>query len=415
MKLKLPVCLSSARVLLALSLLCAAAPAAAQSATPEAPTVAPAEPVTLTVTGVITNATSGAANPAGALEVKVHTFDPNDNMGNVTTLTTTLGADGKFIFPKVTSQVGWELATATEYQGVIYSSRLTTVAAGQSTVDLPVAVYETTAEMSGVIVEQMHMFFDFSADTLSVVELFIISNTGDRAVVNPAGTVEFALPAGATDLQVQGEIEGMDYARTAQGFIEKRAIAPGSGTGQILASFSLPYPGQLSFEQKMLYPVAAADVLVPENGVKLTSSVLQDKGLRNMGSTPYRIHGITDMKAGQTLSFQLSGTPSRNATSAETGALAPAPASVQAGPDPRMIGVGVGVLGLVVVVIGVWFYRRQAQAPGTPSEGRSRDELIQAIADLDDAFEAGNVEEPVYQRRRAKLKAQLVEMMESEK
>jgi hypothetical protein len=77
------------------------------------------------------------------------------------------------------------------------------------------------------------------------------------------------------------------------------------------------------------------------------------------------------------------------------------------------------VLGLVVVVIGVWFYRRQsgpqAGPAAAPARRRSEDELIQAIADLDDAFENGEVEEPVYQRRRAKLKAQLVEVMGSEK
>jgi hypothetical protein len=418
MKLKLTVLLAGALTLVALSLLFIAPPAAAQTIPTETPGtagVAVSEPVTLTVTGAITNGTAGAANPAGGLTVNVHTFDPNDNLGNVTTLSTTLSANGTFVVEAVPSQAGWQVAVSTEYEDVLYSSKLVTVAAGQTAIDLPVVVYETTTETAAVNVEQMHMFFDFGSGTVSVLELFIVSNAGDRAVVNPSGTIEFLVPAGATDLQVQGEVEGVDYVRTAEGFAETRPIAPGSGTGQILLSFSLPYPGQMSFEQKMLYPVAAAGVLVPETGVKLTSSLLQDEGLQNMQNNAYRIYGIKDMKAGASLAFQLSGEPGSAAPAPV--AAAAAAGSPQGGLDAQSLGIGVGVLGLVVVVIGVWFYRRQARPAGAaaPAGGLNQDELMQAIADLDDAFESGEVEAPVYERRRARLKAQLVELMAGEK
>lgn len=416
MKLKISVFLASALTLLAFSLLFIAPPAGAQTAptaTPEVPAVPGAEAVMLKVTGVITNGTAGAASPAAGLVVNVHTFDPNDNMGNVTTLSTTLAADGTFVVENIPSFVGWEAAVSTTYNDVLYSSQLASVVAGQPVLDLPVTVYENTTETAGVVVEQMHMFFDFGPGTISVMELFIVSNNGDRAVVNPSGTIEFVLPEGATDLQVQGEMEGLDYVRTEQGFAETRSIAPGSGTGQILVSFSLPYAGQLKYEQKMLYPVAAAGVLVPEGLVTLTSDMLQDEGLQNMQNTAYRIHGTLDMKAGDVLSFQLSGDP--NSATAMTGSTVSTPGTVtQAGLDPKALGIGIGVLGIVVVIIGVWFYRRQSSADDTSTDDLSQDDLLQAIADLDDDFEQGDLEEPVYKRRRAKLKAQLVEIMEDE-
>ncbi len=419
MKFRLSVLVAGVLALLALALIVGAPPAAAQTApTPEP--AATSEPVTLTVTGVITNGTAGAANPAAGLTVNLHSFNPQDNFGNVTTLTTTLSADGSFAFENVATQTGWEMAVSTEYNGVLYSSSLATAAAGQPAVSLPVTVYETTTVTTTMSVEQMHVFFDFSTGNLSVVELYILTNSGDRAVVNPNGTVEFALPAGATDFQVQGELEGVDYVRTAQGFAEIKPMAPGVGTGQILLSFSLPYSGQLDFSQVLLRPVSAVGVLVPENGVNLTSSQLQDQGVQNMQSTPYRVYGATELQPGSTLAFQISGQPSSVVPTPGTSDAA-ANAGTLAGFDSRSLGIGIGVLGIVVVIVGVWFYRRQgrpasAAAPaGGPAEPLSEDDLIQTIADLDDAFEAGEVEAPVYERRRAKLKAQLMELMAGKK
>ena len=412
MKLKLTVFVAGAMALLALSILFIAPPATAQTeATPTPPPAAatPA-PVLLTVTGVITNGTPGAANPGEGLAVNVYTFDPNGAMGSITTLTTTLSSDGTFEIKDVPSQAGWQVAASTTYKAVLYSSSLATVVAGQTTAKLPMTVYETTADTSKVSVEQMHVFFDFASDTLSVVELYIVSNSGDHAVVNPNGTVEFALPTGVSNLQVQGELEGVDFIRTEQGFAEIRSLAPGSGGLQILASFDLPYTGQLSFEQKMLYPVAAAGVLVPEGGVKLTSSMLQDEGLQNMQNTPYRIYGAVDMQAGSTLAFQLSGQPSAAASTSGTAAT-----PAVGGLDSKSLGIGIGVLGLVVVILGVWFYRRQARPTAAMAGGRSKDDLIQAIADLDDAFENGEMEAPIYERRRATLKSELMELMAGEK
>jgi hypothetical protein len=414
MKLKLSVLLAGALALLALALIAGAPSAAAQTAptpTPEAAGAAASELVTMTVTGVITNGTVGAANPAGGLTVNLNAFDPQSSMGDVSTFTTTLAADGSFAFANVAAQAGWQMAVSTEYNGVLYSSALSTIAAGQPTVDLPVTVYETTTETTTVGVQQMHVFFDFGSGNLGVVELYILENSGDRAVVNPKGAIEFALPAGATGLQVQGELEGVDYISTAQGFAEIRPVTPGQGTGQILLSFDLPYSGQLKFEQALLRPVSAVGVLVPENGVNLTSSLLQDEGVQNMASNPYRVYGGTDLAAGSSLTFQLSGQPS---SVVPTPAAAAAASPAQGGLDSRSLGIGIGVLGIVVVVVGVWFYRRQGQAAAEsarPGARVSQDDLIQSIADLDDAFEAGEVEAAVYERRRAKLKAQLVELM----
>ena len=68
------------------------------------------------------------------------------------------------------------------------------------------------------------------------------------------------------------------------------------------------------------------------------------------------------------------------------------------------LAIGLGALALALAGIGVWFYRHsraQAQAAS------SKEDLLEAIADLDDAHAAGEVPEADYQKERAELKHEL--------
>jgi hypothetical protein len=387
------------------------------AATPAASGTAITAPVTVTVavTGVITNGTPNGVVPAD-LVVFLHSFGPNTtDMGGITTYSTTVSAGGAFAFDNVPSQTGGQLMASARYQNVLYTSQTATVAANQTKLALPVAIYETTADASQVTVEQMHLFLDFGSGQVTVGELYILSNAGDRTVVSSQGTTQYVLPTGATNLSVQGETEGTDYITTAQGFAEINPLVPGIGSGQLLYTFDLPYTGQLSFGQKMLYPVKAAGVLLPDVGVKLQSSQLLDQGTQNVQGNPYLLYGAGSLTPGSILSFQLSGQPGSGsaASGAAQSSSATQPAAAGA-VDFRTIAVGVGVLGGVVLGIGVWVYRRQSRpaAASEPESAASDQEiLLQTIADLDDAFEKDEVDATAYARRRARLKAKLVEVL----
>ncbi len=376
----------------------AAAVAQAATATP----AAAAQPITVTVTGVVKNGTANASVPPD-LQVMLHSFGASAAVtSDVTTLSTTVSAGGEYTFENVQSETGGQIVLSARYQDVLYTSGTATLDPAKPTIDIPLTIYETTAETASVQIEQMHLFLNFEAGQVTVGELYILSNSGDRTVFNPHGSVEFAVPSGVNDLTVPGQQEGTDYVRTAEGFAEAGALLPGSGTGQFLFTFSLPYTGQLSLEQKILYPAGAAGVMVPEVGVKLTSRQLQDQGVQNVQGTPYRIYGMGSLAPGGLISFELSGQPSASAsTSAQPSTAAP-------GVGAGGLIAGLAALGVVLVGLGVWVYWRQAR------QGADEESLLQAIADLDDAFDNGEVEAEVYARRRARLKARLVEQMASD-
>jgi LPXTG-motif cell wall-anchored protein len=88
--------------------------------------------------------------------------------------------------------------------------------------------------------------------------------------------------------------------------------------------------------------------------------------------------------------------------------------------------IGVVALGLAVAVAGVWFYRRN-RAKGTmqvdkatgagPTAAEEMDDaetLLDAILALDDQFQAGELSEEAYRRRRAELKARLKDKLGSQ-
>ena len=77
--------------------------------------------------------------------------------------------------------------------------------------------------------------------------------------------------------------------------------------------------------------------------------------------------------------------------------------------------IGAALFGLALIVSGVWWYRIRARdgaqelaVEGIPSD---HEDLLRAIAELDDSFEAGRIPEDEYRRRRQTLKGQVMDLM----
>jgi hypothetical protein len=73
--------------------------------------------------------------------------------------------------------------------------------------------------------------------------------------------------------------------------------------------------------------------------------------------------------------------------------------------NPAGLAIGLGALVLALAGIGFWLYRRpRAKA----AAARSKDDLLEAIAELDDAYAAGDMPEAEYQKERELLKRELL-------
>jgi hypothetical protein len=358
------------------------------------------------IRGQVANGTPGAGL-SGSLDVTLHGFDSDKE---VVTETATTASDGSFVFENLELVTGRIFGLTTIYQGVTYYSQGTHLTAEQSDVNLPVTVYEISSDPSQITIDRLHIVFDFpSPGLMRVVELWVMSNNGDHtfAAADGSGLLAVTLPAGASNLGFDTGTLGTDYAATEGGFIDKEPVRPGSGSSQLIFGFDMPYDRKLTFEQPIAYPVSAVVALMPDNGPNVGGNGVQDLGLAQISGTSLHNYSLGPLAAGSTLTLSIAGqgSPVGGSTSALS---------------PTNLAIGLGVLGIALVATGLWWYRPgglkgAGQSRPSPAGAASQEEvaqdLVRAIADLDDAFEAGQIDEALYRKRRQELKDRALQQM----
>jgi hypothetical protein len=356
-----------------------------------------------TVRGELINGTAGAEPPTG-LPVTLYGFEGETL---ITTLTTTVNAEGAFAFDAVDFAPGRQFVAATHYQGITYSSEPASFVPGAGAgaeppvLELPLPVYETTTDTSVLSVAQVHMFLEFnSPQTVTVGELVVFANDSDKTfAASAADALHFSLPAGATDLNVQGGELGETYFPNEQGFGLVWSVPPGQSSSQVLYSYRLPYDGALSFAQPVDYPIGSVNVLVSDLGVAVAGSNLQSLGLQEVQGQQFQSFSLSGLAPGESLAFEVSG-------QLDPSAGGPVPVSPSPLADTRGLAIGLAALAAALLGIGYWLFRRRRSATAP----RTREDLLQALASLDDDFAAGGVDEAEYHKERAKLKEALKAM-----
>jgi hypothetical protein len=351
------------------------------------------------IAGQVVNGTAGAAAPAG-LEVNLHSFDQQTL---VETLTATTTAGGSFAFDAVAYVPGRQFLVSTMYAGVTYGSDVANFDASGAALSMTLPVYETTSDASTLVVDQLHMFLEFGGPgEVTVGQLYVFSNVSDKTfAADGANLLQFNLPAGAGRLDVQNAVFDQDYFRSADGFGALWQVPPGVGSGQILFSFRLPYVDALNFSQVMHYPVGTANLLVSDLGVTLTGPGLQNLGPETFQGQAFQNLSRASLAAGDSLSFEMTG---KAGTAGSGSALGSTPAVVTG--SSTGLAIGLGALAVSLLGIGFWLYRRPAQA----DPAALREDLLQAIVELDDAYAAGEVARDDYVSERAELKAELAKV-----
>jgi hypothetical protein len=179
---------------------------------------------------------------------------------------------------------------------------------------------------------------------------------------------------------------------------------------ELVFSFELPYDKRLDYVQEMKYPVDAVVMLAPTSGPELAGEGLLDMGAQDMSGTPLRSYEAEPIEAGKALEVQIKG-PSGSVDAANESNLS-------------TVVIGIGSLILAAVFVGAWWFRIRTpdieQTPATTYtpefeediQERDSDALLRAIANLDNAFEAGEMDGQPYQERRAELKAQLLSLLQ---
>jgi mono/diheme cytochrome c family protein len=375
------------------------------------------------IAGQVGNATTD--EPVGDVEVRLRRWGTEFELPP---LVAQADADGNFRFEGLdTGNHAFYLAEVT-YDDVPFPSDFVSFEPGVTQLSVPVNVYETTTSDEDIKVERFHFIvIGEQPGFLSVLELYQFSNLGDHAyvgTVNEEGlreTVRMALPAGAQELTLQGGVLGDDFLEIDEGLVATSPIIPGAETFEVAFVYAAPYSGKtLDLDRPLYYDTATVNGLVMDVGAKLESDVLSDEGEREAQGQTFLQYTGQDLASGETLPIQLvdldkiefASTPEpADGASAMSSSVMPSSGLSQTA--LLWMTLGLGALAIVFVLMYPSL-RPRLVGEGPTSESdltREQQRLLLTLARLDQAYEAGDLNETVYRRARARRKAELADVL----
>ena len=380
---------------------------------------APAEtsddPALLTVTGQVTNGTEGGALPEGA-SITLHMFDPPEF--TETTLIGTVADDGTYLFLDVPYETGRVYLLSLEYDDVFFSSTVYEVTEpGSPALTTALQVFETTDDPSVLTFEAGVMRVTFTHFGMEVAQVLSLTNASDRLFLtdefyneNQRVALRIPLPPGAGGVGFEPGMQGTRFFTSADEsvVIDTQPVRP--GRDDIFFSYFIPYEDGAIIEQEMTYPfVGPFHLLIESDQVAVESALFASAGERvDMGGAAFDAYvAELTLATGEILNFTLSGTP--DAVSALRDAQQPTSQNL---PPAVIVLIVVGVV--LVGAAGFMFLLRQGSGGAADNLDARINDLLEAIADLDNQHDRGEINHDVYQRTRAKLKAELADLMKDE-
>lgn len=428
---------------------------------------------TFTVQGLLVAGTAGGeAIPAG-LPMDLFIFDPQARMEMALFEVDSLEG-GTFEFVDIPYIPGMAYYVETDYQGMRQGARVDVPdPPGDAPVTAEVRLYEHTTDHEGVIVTWARMLIDYAPIDEFGVEVLLsveLANTGDRMVTtdyplddDTYASVVLELPVGAFGIQI---VPAADMARyevkvvdNVPLVLDRSPLRPGQ-VHTIALMYYLPYEVDATVVTAFGYPVIDSAILLPNDTVTFESAqydmegewqgrVIRDEihGTRIVGIeegevvnpdkdfTLIKVHYLTAATAAdEPLTFTLIGRPTRTLD------LMTQPDRRGVEDDTDWLPLLLGAAGLSVIALAVvlWWRQRRAEmmvpdaksprarlpratpvprsaaARFVPRAGASKEVLLAALADLDDAFKADEIDEEAYHAQRATITERLLPLLDEE-
>lgn len=338
-------------------------------------------------------------------------------------------ANGAFRFARVASGPGAFYRLETTYAGLRQATEPFPV--DRDRVSRDFAVHDTTSSPAGITVGKVHLIASPGANGVGITSIFIVENGGGIFIGDPPTAqdprrtgVRFLLPADATDFQVLEGVLAAHHKVTPWGFASTIPFYPGSDT--LVYSYVIPWQGsRASFDIESPYDIASLSVIAMPG----TAELAVEGGERRPSQM--------GMGANQQLvNIERSDVPAN--TPVRVDVLPPSSAGA-GGTEPLSVGQWLVIVAsaamVAVILFAVYVRRKQSrrdeeqpvagepeQGEGTTSEPQTTgvarsalvDALVAQIADLDEAYEKGQIGEADYVSRRRALKADLVKAVKAE-
>lgn len=267
----------------------------------------------------------------------------------------------------------------------------------------------TTEDPSQVVVTQLHLFLQRAGDRLEVHEFYLVSNTGDQTYIGREDpqtgrryTLAFTLPPNAADLEILEPPEEY-WIRLNGGLAYTGPISPGSPSPEIAFQYTLPFAEGMEVERTFPVQVASVGVLALGGDLAVEGTALTPGGVMETSQGPVRVYTAGPLEANQPVRFRVRTEPLEIAPAPESSAPAARPSR-----NPTTEA-ALGLMALAVAVVVAYVLLRPPAPGPIPASVRGQ---IEAIAALDEDYQAGRLDEGEYRRRREALKQEAMRKIE---
>ena len=360
--------------------------------------------------GQVVNGTPEGAAP-GVVPLRVRKFRGTTELGAVDSAT---DAEGRFRVEGLEVSDGLSYYVEAGYESVAYRTEPLDLSLISGPVTL--TVYDTTSSDAAIHLDTVLLEFsraDISTGFIGISERVTVVNASPRTFVgdlftNPAmgQALRIPLPRNALDVRLGHGFGPEGVTPTNEGIVTRTPVLPGETV--LLYGYDLPYAGtDVSMEHAWAYPVTDLFVLVPDGEGTPFSPTLTQAGRVTFEGSAFMVLQGSGLTEGVSSTISVEGLP---AITAVTGAVRKVYA------DTVMRGAAVALLGVIAAGAAAYVVmaggRRGAgqRAPAiSPLEGERRG-LVAALADLDDAREAGRLAQAEHEQARAAQWRRLVEV-----
>lgn len=312
-------------------------------------------------------------------------------------------ARGRYRFTGLATGKDRFYALDARYEGGLFAGRpisLPSDTKQRPVIDSTLRVWDTTSDPAVVAIKRDDMFVVPDEDGVGVIESVTIFNAGEEAYIGrgaemlgdaaTGASFAFALPSGAGEINIfDSTLDIPQIIPVDQGFAATVAFPPGEnrttfsyrlkGTG---GSFDLSRPALYATLEMSIYAAAPLEIR--------SNRLVEKEAVTLEGKTYSRWSAEGPIDAGDPLQ-----------------ALAVAQGSV---PFLPFAAAGAGLL-LVAALLGLWLRSRRRPPPPAPD----RDRLLATVAELDLAFEAGEIDRTRWDDERSALVGRLRQLQKTDR
>ena len=341
----------------------------------------------------LVNKTSGGKG-VNDVSLELKTFADGAEKGNAKS---NADARGKATFTGLNTDPAYIYQVNLNYQEADYTSEISFKKEEKSR-NLEVVVWDATDDDKFIKIGAAHIVVQFEGDALKITEYYRVDNLGDKTYIGSKNvvslgkkeTLRFYLPKGAQMHEFAMGLMDWRVALENEALVDTMGVEPGS------KEIAFTYISKFSPSNHTIPIVAnrAIDdltLVIEEKGFKVSSQQLSPPQLAKMGNISFIVMNKKDVKKGETIQATLSGLPGANPVN-----------------NLRWIGIGLLVVALAFGVTYPLIRRKTATVKVNDTE--DRDQLLQDVAQLDDAFESGQMSKEEYLRLRSEKMARLMDL-----